>query len=44
MRVVAAHENLDFDALGSMVLAGRLYPGSALALLGGESEAAANGR
>ena len=35
MRVVAAHENLDFDALGSMVLAGRLYPGSALALVGG---------
>ncbi|GAB1858846.1 hypothetical protein MHTCC0001_36900 [Flavobacteriaceae bacterium MHTCC 0001] len=35
MRVVAAHENLDFDALGSMVLAGRLYPGSVLALVGG---------
>lgn len=35
MRVVAAHENLDFDALGSMVLAGRLYPGSLLALVGG---------
>ena len=32
---MAAHENLDFDALGSMVLAGRLYPGSALALVGG---------
>ncbi len=35
MRVVAAHENLDFDALGSMVLMGRLYPGSLLALIGG---------
>ncbi|WP_243090924.1 CBS domain-containing protein [Thermus neutrinimicus] len=35
MRVVVAHENLDFDALGSMVLAGRLFPGSILALIGG---------
>ncbi|RTH31389.1 CBS domain-containing protein [Thermus scotoductus] len=35
MRVVVAHENLDFDALGSMVLAGRLFPGSVLALIGG---------
>ncbi|WP_038046011.1 CBS domain-containing protein [Thermus caliditerrae] len=35
MRVVVAHENLDFDALGSMVLAGKLYPGSVLALVGG---------
>lgn len=35
MRVVVAHENLDFDALGSMVLAGRLFPGSVLALVGG---------
>ncbi|WP_114313405.1 CBS domain-containing protein [Thermus caldifontis] len=35
MRVVVAHENLDFDALGSMVLAGRLFPGSILALVGG---------
>lgn len=35
VRVVAAHENLDFDALGAMVLAGRLFPGSLLALVGG---------
>ncbi|MCS6868757.1 CBS domain-containing protein [Thermus sp.] len=35
MRVVVAHENLDFDALGSMVLAGKLFPGSLLALVGG---------
>ncbi|GAB5602625.1 CBS domain-containing protein [Thermus sp. FJN-A] len=35
MRVVVAHENLDYDALGSMVLAGKLYPGSVLALVGG---------
>ncbi|GLV46824.1 poly(A) polymerase [Thermus sp. LT1-2-5] len=35
MRVVVAHENLDFDALGSMVLAGKLFPGSVLALVGG---------
>lgn len=34
MRVIAAHENLDLDALGSMVLAGRLFPG-VLALVGG---------
>ncbi len=33
--MVVAHENLDFDALGSMVLAGRLFPGSVLALVGG---------
>ncbi len=32
---MVAHENLDFDALGSMVLAGRLFPGSVLALIGG---------
>jgi tRNA nucleotidyltransferase (CCA-adding enzyme) len=35
VRVVVAHENLDFDALGSMVLAGKLFPGSTLALVGG---------
>ena len=35
VRVVVAHENLDFDALGAMVLAGRLFPGSLLALVGG---------
>ncbi len=32
MRVVAAHENPD---LGSMALAGRIFPGSVLALVGG---------
>ncbi len=32
---MVAHENLDFDALGSMVLAGKLFPGSLLALVGG---------
>jgi tRNA nucleotidyltransferase (CCA-adding enzyme) len=35
VRVVVAHENLDFDALGSMVLAGKLFPGSLLAVVGG---------
>ncbi|TBH21085.1 CBS domain-containing protein [Thermus thermamylovorans] len=35
MRVVVAHENLDFDALGSMALAGKLFPGSVLVLVGG---------
>lgn len=33
--MVVAHENLDFDALGSMVLAGKLFPGSLLAVVGG---------
>lgn len=34
MRILAAHENLDFDALGSLLLARRLFPGVAV-LLGG---------
>ena len=34
MRILAAHENLDFDALGAILLARRLFPGVAV-LLGG---------
>ncbi|MGQ9735107.1 MAG: CBS domain-containing protein [Thermaceae bacterium] len=34
MRVLAAHENLDFDALGALLLARRLFPGVTV-LLGG---------
>lgn len=34
MRILVAHENLDFDALGSLLLARRLFPGFAV-LLGG---------
>jgi len=35
MVVVVGHENLDFDALGSMVLARRLHPGARLVRIGG---------
>lgn len=35
MRLVVAHENLDFDALGSLLLAKRLFPGSVGVLVGG---------
>ena len=37
MDVVVTHVNADFDALGGLVGAGRLYPGSVLVLPGGES-------
>lgn len=35
MDVIVGHENLDFDALGSMVLARYLHPGARLVRLGG---------
>lgn len=35
MRLVVAHENLDFDALGSLLLAKRLFPGAVGVLVGG---------
>ena len=35
MIAVVGHENLDFDALGSMVLARRLHPGARLVRVGG---------
>ncbi|WP_457637258.1 CBS domain-containing protein [Oceanithermus sp.] len=35
MIVAIGHENLDFDALGSMVLARRLHPGARLVRIGG---------
>ncbi|AEB11978.1 CBS domain-containing protein [Marinithermus hydrothermalis] len=35
MKVIVGHENLDFDALGSMVLARHLHPGARLVLVGG---------
>lgn len=34
MTVIIGHENLDFDALGAMVLARYLYPGARLAVVG----------
>ena len=34
MTVIVGHENLDFDALGAMVLARYLYPGAQLAVVG----------
>lgn len=37
MDVVVTHVNADFDALGGLVGAGRLYPGAVLVLPGGES-------
>ncbi len=35
MEVIVGHENLDFDALGSMVLARYLHPGARLVRVGG---------
>ncbi len=35
MRVIVGHENLDFDALGAMVLARHLHPGAVLVQVGG---------
>lgn len=35
MRVIVAHENLDFDALGSLLLARKLYPDALAVWVGG---------
>src|SRR5690242_3645020 len=37
MDVIVSHVNADFDSVGGLVGAGRLYPGAALVLPGGES-------
>lgn len=38
MDVVVSHVNADFDSLGGLVGAGKLYPGAALVLPGGEGD------
>ncbi|HTE19610.1 MAG TPA: DHH family phosphoesterase, partial [Armatimonadota bacterium] len=38
MDVIVSHVNADFDSLGALVGAGRLYPGAALVLPGGEAD------
>jgi tRNA nucleotidyltransferase (CCA-adding enzyme) len=35
--VIVSHQNTDFDALGSMLAARRLYPGAAIVLHGGQN-------